>query len=130
MADGFAADAARRTCFAHALDVAAVMRVFSRRFDAMVVTGMQHAATAAIAIVEGISCEPRRKAEAFEQLQFLAETLSAHADYHPAKVMSDILRGVVADYRAEPPDIPWVDFAELDVLWDGILDTLQPMDAA
>ncbi|KIH91924.1 hypothetical protein SPBR_01316 [Sporothrix brasiliensis 5110] len=94
---------ARRMCFTHAIEVARIYEAFCARFEcrSMFVTGMQHAATTAFAIVEGLSTQSADKqAEALVHLQRLAESLYAHATvYYPARVMSNILFRVLGEYR-------------------------------
>jgi hypothetical protein len=67
----------------------------------MFVTGMQHAATSAIAIVEGMTIDnSKNRAEHILHLQCLAEALHAHSlSYFPAKRMSNILFNVIGEYR-------------------------------
>ncbi|CAK7203427.1 hypothetical protein SEUCBS139899_006161 [Sporothrix eucalyptigena] len=94
---------ARKMCFAHAIEVARIYEAFCARFEcrSMFVTGMQHAATAAFAIVEGLGTQSADKqAETLLHLQRLAEALYAHASvYYPARVMSNILFRVLGEYR-------------------------------
>lgn len=94
---------ARKMCFAHAIEVARIYQAFCARFEcrSMFVTGMQHAATAAFAIVEGLATQSADKqAETLLHLQRLAESLYAHASvYYPARVMSNILFRVLGEYR-------------------------------
>ncbi|CAK7215429.1 hypothetical protein SCUCBS95973_002469 [Sporothrix curviconia] len=94
---------ARKMCFAHAIEVARIYEAFCARFEcrSMFVTGMQHAATAAFAIVEGLATQSADKqAETLLHLQRLAEALYAHASvYYPARVMSNILFRVLGEYR-------------------------------
>ncbi|KAL1903564.1 hypothetical protein Sste5346_000192 [Sporothrix stenoceras] len=94
---------ARKMCFAHAIEVARIYEAFCARFEcrSMFVTGMQHAATAAFAIVEGLATQSSDKqAETLLHLQRLAEALYAHASvYYPARVMSNILFRVLGEYR-------------------------------
>jgi hypothetical protein len=96
----------RKTCFAHAIDVARIIKAYRQRFEmrTMFVTGMQHATTAALAIVENMStvaAPPKSRSGALLHLQCLAEALYANAaSYFPAKVMSEILSTVISEYRA------------------------------
>lgn len=96
-------EVARKTCFNHAMEVARIIKAYRRRFEmrTMFVTGLQHAATAALAIVEGMSAvSSKQQSSALIHLQCLAETLNANsAAYFPAKVMSEILFSVIEEHR-------------------------------
>lgn len=96
-------EVSRRTCFDNAIKVAQIFGVYCQKFDVktMFVTGMQHAATAAIAIVEGMTIDnSKNRAEHLLHLQCLAEALHAHSvSYFPAKRMSNILFNVIGEYR-------------------------------
>ena len=96
-------EASRKVCFDHAIEVARIFGIYCQRFDirTMFVTGMQHAATAALAIVEGMSLKSSYgHAEPLLHLQCLAEALHAHAvAYLPAKRMSDLLFNVIGEYQ-------------------------------
>jgi hypothetical protein len=96
---------ARQTCYQHAIQVARIFAAFSEAFDmrTMFVTGMQHAATAAIAIVNGISTgSAQHHQEALKHLQTFADALYVHASvYFPAKVMSNTLFNVIGEHRAK-----------------------------
>ena len=97
-------DMARKVCFAHAIEVARIYEAFCARFEcrSMFVTGMQHAATAAFAIVDGLATQRSagKQAETLLHLQRLAEALYAHASvYYPARVMSSTLFRVLGEYR-------------------------------
>lgn len=95
---------ARKTCFTHAVEIAKLFASYSRRFDVreQFVTGMQHAATAALALVESISTVAHQdQADALLHLQCLAEALNAKAtSYFPAKVMAELIFKVIGEYRA------------------------------
>ncbi|KFH45036.1 Nitrogen assimilation transcription factor-like protein [Hapsidospora chrysogenum ATCC 11550] len=97
---------AGKTCFTHAIEVARIIKAYRQRFEmrTMFVTGMQHATTAALAIVENLStaaAQPKSQSGALLHLQCLAEALYANAaSYFPAKVMSEILSTVINEYRA------------------------------
>lgn len=95
---------ARKTCFSHAVEIAKLFAAYSRRFNVreQFVTGMQHAATAALALVESITTvAPQDHADALLHLQCLAEALNAKAtSYFPAKVMSELIFTVIGEYRA------------------------------
>ncbi|CAM1509559.1 Fc.00g032980.m01.CDS01 [Cosmosporella sp. VM-42] len=94
---------ARSACFSHATEVARTMGAYRQRFDmkSMFVTGMQHAATAALALVESMPTIARKsQSDTLAYLQCLAEVLHANAiTYFPAKVMSEILFTVIGEYR-------------------------------
>lgn len=96
-------EVSRRTCFGNAIKVAHIFAVYCQKFGikTMFVTGMQHAATAAIAIVEGMTIDTsKNRAEHLLHLQCLAEALHAHSvSYFPAKRMSNILFNVIGEYR-------------------------------
>ncbi|EPE10175.1 nitrogen assimilation transcription factor nit-4 [Ophiostoma piceae UAMH 11346] len=99
-------DMARKTCFAHAIEIARIYEVFCARFEyrTMFVTGMQHAATAAFAIVDGLeetaTTDKPKLAKTLLHLQRLAESLYAHASvYYPARVMTGVLFRVLGEYR-------------------------------
>lgn len=96
-------ETARQTCSAHAVTVAEIIAQYCRRFDirTMFVTGMQHAATSAIAIFEGMVAAKLDKQVPLGHLRRLADVLNAHAKtYVPAKVMSGILFDVIDNYRS------------------------------
>lgn len=96
-------ETARKTCVAHAVTVADIIAQYCHRFDirTMFVTGMQHAATSAIAIFEGMVAEKLDRQIALGHLQRLADVLNVHAKtYVPAKVMSGILFDVIDNYRS------------------------------
>lgn len=96
-------EASRRTCFDNAIKVATIFGAYCEKFHirTMFVTGMQHAATAATAIVEGMNEDnSRKRAENLLHLQCLAEALHAHSgSYLTAKWMSKKLFNVVGEYR-------------------------------
>jgi hypothetical protein len=95
---------ARKTCFTHAVEIAKLFASYSRRFNVreQFVTGMQHAATAALALVESISTVAHQdQADALLHLQCLAEALNAKAtSYFPAKVMAELIFTVIGEDRA------------------------------
>ncbi|KAF7563860.1 hypothetical protein G7046_g249 [Stylonectria norvegica] len=94
---------ARDSCFSHAVQVARIIGAYRQRFDmkSMFVTGMQHAATAALALVDCMPTIARKnQPDTLLYLQCLAEALYANAStYFPAKVMSEILFTVIGEYR-------------------------------
>jgi hypothetical protein len=102
---GVVLELTRETSFTHANHIARIFSAYCQIYDikTMYVTGMQHAATAAIAIVEGMSgVTPEELPVTLLHLECLAEVLKMHAlCYFPAKVMSGVLFGVIAAYRAD-----------------------------
>jgi hypothetical protein len=94
---------ARKTCFTHAVEIAKLLSAYSRRFNVreQFVTSVQHAATAALALVESISTVATpEQADALLHLQCLAEALNSKAiSYFPAKVMAELIFTVIEEYR-------------------------------
>jgi hypothetical protein len=94
---------ARTTCFDHALQVARIFTTYTKTFETrtMFVTAMQHAATAALAIVNGMNTGSVSRLECLSHLQTFADALNIHAEvYYPARVMSTVLYNVIAGQRA------------------------------
>jgi hypothetical protein len=94
----------RRRCLGHAIEIAKLVAAYGLRFDVrqQFVTGTQHAATAALALVESMpKISPREQADVLLHLQCLAEALNAKsASYFPAKVMAELIFTVIGEYRA------------------------------
>ncbi|KAL6706992.1 hypothetical protein ACN47E_004942 [Coniothyrium glycines] len=97
----------RTVCTKHAIRVARIHWQHRQRFDTkqIFVTGMQHAGTAATALVAALAFikDPGDRANNMQYLECLSAALSdmAHT-YQPAQRMSTVLRAVMIELRGGP----------------------------
>ncbi|KAF1935429.1 hypothetical protein EJ02DRAFT_507073 [Clathrospora elynae] len=100
----------RTVCTKHAIRVARIYWQHRQRFDTkqIFVTGIQHAGTAATALVAALAFikDPTSRANNMQYLECLSAALSDMAStYQPAERMSTVLRAVMVELRCgpEPP---------------------------
>ncbi|EOA86669.1 uncharacterized protein SETTUDRAFT_87447 [Exserohilum turcica Et28A] len=97
----------RTVCTKHAIRVARIYWQHRQRFDTkrIFVTGMQHAGTAATALVAALAYikDPVSRANNMQYLECLSAALSDMAfTYQPAESMSTVLRAVMVELRGGP----------------------------
>jgi hypothetical protein len=98
----------RTLCTKHAVRVARIFWQHRQRFDTrhIFVTGLQHAGTAAIALVAALAYIKDRSSRAanMQYLECLAAALRDMTEtYHPAERMSTVLEAVMVELRADTP---------------------------
>jgi Fungal specific transcription factor domain len=98
----------RTLCTKHAVRVARIFWQHRQRFDTrhIFVTGLQHAGTAAIALVAALAYIKDRSSRAanMQYLECLAAALHDMTEtYHPAERMSMVLEAVMVELRANGP---------------------------
>lgn len=98
----------RTLCTKHAVRVARIFWQHRQRFDTrhIFVTGLQHAGTAAIALVAALAYIKDRSSRAanMQYLECLAAALRDMTEtYHPAERMSMVLEAVMIELRADAP---------------------------
>ena len=98
----------RTLCTRHAVRVARIFWQHRQRFDTryIFVTGLQHAGTAAIALVAALAYIKDRSSRAanMQYLECLAAALRDMTEtYHPAERMSTVLEAVLIELRADGP---------------------------
>ncbi|KAJ9658282.1 hypothetical protein H2201_007841 [Coniosporium apollinis] len=99
----------RATCTKHAIRVARIFWTHRQRFDTKLIfcTGMQHAGTAATALVAALAFikDSSDRNNNMQYLECLSAALQdmAHA-YQPAERMSTVLQAVMAELREGPSD--------------------------
>jgi len=101
----------RNICLHHAIRVTRIFSEHGRRFDTkrIFVTGMQHAGTAATALIAEIatSQNPEDRREYFRCLKCLADALEAMAEtYQPAERMSAIVQNFIRGCDLDLQDPP------------------------
>ncbi|KAF1846269.1 uncharacterized protein K460DRAFT_339333 [Cucurbitaria berberidis CBS 394.84] len=97
----------RTVCTKHAIRVARIYWQHRQRFDTkqIFVTGMQHAGTAATALVAALAFikDPNDRNNNMQYLECLSAALSdMAATYQPAERMSIVLRAVMVELRGGP----------------------------
>lgn len=98
----------RTVCTKHAVRVARIFWQHRQRFDTrhIFVTGMQHAGTAAIALVAALAYIKNKSSRAanMQYLECLAAALKDMTEtYQPAERMSMVLEAVLIELRADSP---------------------------
>ncbi|KAF2013892.1 hypothetical protein BU24DRAFT_483721 [Aaosphaeria arxii CBS 175.79] len=99
----------RTVCTKHAIRVARIFWQHRQRFDTrqIFVTGLQHAGTAATALVAALAFikDPSDRANNMQYLECLSAALNdmAHT-YQPAERMSVVLRAVMVELRGDVPE--------------------------
>lgn len=98
----------RTLCTKHAVRVARIFWQHRQRFETrhIFVTGLQHAGTAAIALVAALAYIKDRSSRAanMQYLECLAAALRDMTEtYHPAERMSAVLEAVMVELRADIP---------------------------
>lgn len=98
----------RTLCTKHAIRVAQIFWQHRQRFDTkyIFVTGLQHAGTAAIALVAALAYIKDRSSRAanMQYLECLAAALRDMTEtYQPAERMSSVLEAVMVELRADAP---------------------------
>ena len=98
----------RTLCTKHAVRVARIFWQHRQRFETryIFVTGLQHAGTAAIALVAALAYIKDRSSRAanMQYLECLAAALHDMTEtYHPAERMSTVLEAVMVELRADGP---------------------------
>ncbi|KAF2737727.1 hypothetical protein EJ04DRAFT_550446 [Polyplosphaeria fusca] len=99
----------RTVCTKHAIRVARIFWQHRQRFDTkqIFVTGLQHAGTAATALVAALAFikDPNDRNNNMQYLECLSAALQDMAyTYQPAERMSTVLRAVMVELRGEPTD--------------------------
>ncbi|KAH7377335.1 fungal-specific transcription factor domain-containing protein [Pyrenochaeta sp. MPI-SDFR-AT-0127] len=97
----------RTVCTKHAIRVARIYWQHRQRFDTkqIFITGMQHAGTAATALVAALAFikDPNDRNNNMQYLECLSAALSdMAATYQPAECMSVVLRAVMVELRGGP----------------------------
>lgn len=97
----------RTVCTKHAIRVARIYWQHRQRFDTkqIFITGMQHAGTAATALVAALAFikDPNDRANNMQYLECLSAALTDMAyTYQPAERMSIVLRAVMVELRGGP----------------------------
>jgi hypothetical protein len=105
-ASNYFAQLSRTICFDNAIQVARIFQCHRQRFNTrqIFVTGMQHAGTAATALIAEIALikDQAERVYPLQCLRILAEALSAMADtYRPAERMLNVLEHVIHDFGWE-----------------------------
>ncbi|KAH7561625.1 hypothetical protein BM1_02729 [Bipolaris maydis] len=106
----------RTVCTKHAIRVARIYWQHRQRFDTkqIFITGMQHAGTAATALVAALAFikDPVSRANNMQYLECLAAALSDMAyTYQPAERMSTVLRAVMVELRGGPDPLSATSFS-------------------
>ena len=89
----------RTICFENAIRVARIFQIHRKRFDTrqIFVTGIQHAGTAATALIAAITQirDPEERVRPLQHLRILSDALKAMSPtYHPAERMFNVLEDV------------------------------------
>ncbi|KAF2708012.1 hypothetical protein K504DRAFT_381615 [Pleomassaria siparia CBS 279.74] len=105
----------RMVCTKHAIRVARIFWQHRQRFDTkqIFVTGLQHAGTAATALVAALAFikDPNDRNNNMQYLECLSASLQDMAlTYQPAERMSTVLRAVVIELRGDGPVDPSMTF--------------------
>ncbi|KAF1982586.1 hypothetical protein K402DRAFT_424510 [Aulographum hederae CBS 113979] len=106
--DTYTSALSRTVCTKHAIRVARIFWQHRQKFDTkrIFVTGMQHAGTAATALVAGLAHlhDPTARNNNMQYLECLSAALAdmSHT-YQPAEQMSIVLNGVLAELRGISP---------------------------
>jgi hypothetical protein len=101
----------RTICFENAIRVARIFQIHRKRFDTrqIFVTGIQHAGTAATALIAAITQirDPEERVRPLQHLRILADALKAMSPtYHPAERMSNVLEDVCLEAGWDLQQLP------------------------
>jgi hypothetical protein len=104
----------RSICFDNAIRVAQIFQIHRKRFDTrqIFVTGIQHAGTAATALIAAITQirDPEERVRPLQHLRILADAVKAMSPtYHPAERMFNVLEDVCLEAGWDLQHLPELD---------------------